>query len=70
MKATKLQNIKKMLNKSRIPLKSVVDLSYATFSFFQFCGLHGTFWPLKSLAFICPHYFESKVLLKGHLDVI
>ena len=33
VKAKKLQNIQKMLNKSRIPLKSVVDLSYATLSF-------------------------------------
>ena len=39
------------------------------FKILQFCDLHGIFWPLKSLVFICLHYFELEVLTNVPLDV-
>ena len=73
MKATKLQNIKKMWNKSWIPLKNVVDLSYATFSFFSILwpswhylafkipGLHLSplFWIKSTFKWSCGCYLSN-----------
>ena len=39
------------------------------FRILQIFGLHDTFWPLKSLVFICLHYFELEVLQKAPKDI-
>ena len=39
------------------------------FHILQIFGLHDTFWPLKSLAFICPDHFELEVLQKAPKDI-
>ena len=40
-----------------------------SFHILQIFGLYDTFWPSKSLAFICPHYFELEVLQKAPKDI-
>ena len=58
-----------LLNKFSTLFEYINFLLKNIFDFLQFWELYETFWPLKSLAFICLDYLESEVLQKGPKNI-